>query len=60
MIYASKSWFSEHLNMVRLNSYPIWLAHYTEPVGTITKEFIKFGNIHKKEKWVVFLQNMLI
>ena len=29
MIYASKSWFNEKLDMSKLSNYPIWLAHYT-------------------------------
>ena len=29
MIYASKNWFNNNLNMAELNQYNIWLAHYT-------------------------------
>ena len=29
MIYASKSWFGDKLNMLMLNQYDVWLAHYT-------------------------------
>lgn len=28
-VYASKSWFETNLNVSQLNSYKIWLAHYT-------------------------------
>ncbi len=29
MIYASKNWFYNNLNVEQLNQYNIWLAHYT-------------------------------
>ena len=35
MIYASKSWLETKLNMLLLNSYDVWLAHYTKDNGTI-------------------------
>ena len=33
MVYASKSWFSDHLNMSQLSGYRIWVAHYAEKCG---------------------------
>ena len=32
MIYASKFWFRDRLNMLLLNNYSVWLAHYTYSV----------------------------
>ncbi|MCI8418095.1 MAG: hypothetical protein HFI33_11490 [Lachnospiraceae bacterium] len=33
MVYASKSWFGEHLNVSALGSYRIWVAHYAASCG---------------------------
>ena len=33
MVYASKSWFSDHLNVSQLSGYRIWVAHYAEKCG---------------------------
>lgn len=33
MVYASKSWFSTHLNVSALGSYRIWVAHYAAACG---------------------------
>ena len=33
MVYASKSWFSSHLDVSQLSSYRIWVAHYAEKCG---------------------------
>lgn len=33
MVYASKSWFSDHLNVSQLSGYRIWVAHYSEKCG---------------------------
>ena len=33
MVYASKSWFSDHLNVSALSSYRIWVAHYSDKCG---------------------------
>lgn len=33
MVYASKSWFGEHLNASALSSYRIWVAHYAAACG---------------------------
>lgn len=33
MVYASKSWFSDHLNVSELSSYRIWVAHYADKCG---------------------------
>ncbi|MBR4138665.1 MAG: hypothetical protein IKT88_01745 [Lachnospiraceae bacterium] len=33
MVYASKSWFSSHLDVSKLSSYRIWVAHYAEKCG---------------------------
>ncbi len=33
MVYASKSWFSDHLNVSQLSSYRIWVAHYSDKCG---------------------------
>lgn len=33
MVYASKSWFSTHLNVSALGSYRIWVAHYAAQCG---------------------------
>ena len=33
MVYASKSWFSNHLDVSKLSSYRIWVAHYAEKCG---------------------------
>ena len=33
MVYASKSWFSSHLNVSKFGSYRIWVAHYAEKCG---------------------------
>ena len=30
MIYANKYWLNDNLDMSKLSSYDIWLAHYTE------------------------------
>lgn len=40
MVYASKSWFSDHLNVSQLSSYRIWVAHYAEKCGYIGKYHI--------------------
>lgn len=33
MVYASKSWFSDHLNVSQLSGYRIWVAHYADKCG---------------------------
>lgn len=33
MVYASKSWFSTHLDVSQLSGYRIWVAHYAEKCG---------------------------
>ena len=33
MVYASKSWFGEHLNVSSLSGYRIWVAHYAASCG---------------------------
>ncbi len=33
MVYASKSWFQDHLNVSQLSSYRIWVAHYADKCG---------------------------
>ena len=33
MVYASKSWFSDHLNVSALSGYRIWVAHYSDKCG---------------------------
>ena len=33
MVYASKSWFNDHLNVSALSSYRIWVAHYSDKCG---------------------------
>ena len=33
MVYASKSWFSDHLNASQLSGYRIWVAHYANKCG---------------------------
>lgn len=33
MVYASKAWFSDHLNVSALSSYRIWVAHYSDKCG---------------------------
>lgn len=33
MVYASKSWFSSHLDVSQLSSYKIWVAHYADKCG---------------------------
>lgn len=33
MVYASKAWFSDHLNVSQLSSYRIWVAHYATTCG---------------------------
>ena len=33
MVYASKSWFSDHLNVSQLSGYRIWVAHYANQCG---------------------------
>jgi GH25 family lysozyme M1 (1,4-beta-N-acetylmuramidase) len=33
MVYASKSWFSSHLDVSQLSSYRIWVAHYADKCG---------------------------
>ena len=33
MVYASKSWFSDHLNISQLSGYRIWVAHYANQCG---------------------------
>ena len=40
MVYASKSWFSDHLNASQLSSYRIWVAHYAEKCGYTGKYHI--------------------
>ena len=40
MVYASKSWFSDHLNVSQLSSYYIWVAHYAEKCGYTGKYHI--------------------
>lgn len=39
MVYASKAWFSDHLNVSELSGYRIWVAHYSNTCGYI-------GNYH--------------
>ncbi len=36
MIYASRNWFYEKLDVNRLNSYEHWVAHYTEDLNKQT------------------------
>ena len=36
MIYASKSWFYDQLDMSKLSKYKIWVAHYTDNVNKKT------------------------
>ena len=33
MVYASKSWFSSHLDVSKFSSYRIWVAHYADKCG---------------------------
>ncbi len=33
MVYASKSWFSSHLDVSQFGSYRIWVAHYADKCG---------------------------
>lgn len=33
MVYASKSWFADHLNASALSGYRIWVAHYSDKCG---------------------------
>ncbi len=33
MVYASKSWFQDHLNVSQLSGYRIWVAHYADKCG---------------------------
>ncbi len=33
MVYASKAWFSDHLNVSALSGYRIWVAHYSDKCG---------------------------
>ena len=33
MVYASKAWFSDHLNASELSGYRIWVAHYSNTCG---------------------------
>lgn len=33
MVYASKSWFSSHLDVSQLSGYRIWVAHYADKCG---------------------------
>lgn len=33
MVYASKSWFANHLDVSQLSGYRIWVAHYAEKCG---------------------------
>lgn len=33
MVYASKSWFGSKLDVSRLSSYRIWVAHYSDKCG---------------------------
>ena len=33
LVYASKSWFSSHLDVSQLSSYRIWVAHYADKCG---------------------------
>ena len=33
MVYASKSWFGEHLNTSKFGNYRIWVAHYANQCG---------------------------
>ncbi len=33
MVYASKSWFSSHLDVSKFGSYRIWVAHYADKCG---------------------------
>lgn len=40
MVYASKSWFNDHLNVSQLSSYRIWVAHYAEKCGYTGKYHI--------------------
>lgn len=40
MVYASKSWFGDHLNVSQLSSYYIWVAHYAEKCGYTGKYHI--------------------
>lgn len=35
MIYASKYWFYDNLDMLQLNGFHVWLAHYTSGTGTL-------------------------
>ncbi len=40
MVYASKSWFSDHLDVSQLSSYRIWVAHYADKCGYTGKYHI--------------------
>ena len=40
MVYASKAWFSDHLNVSQLSGYYIWVAHYSEKCGYTGKYHI--------------------
>jgi GH25 family lysozyme M1 (1,4-beta-N-acetylmuramidase) len=40
MVYASKSWFSTHLDVSQLSSYRIWVAHYADKCGYTGKYHI--------------------
>lgn len=40
MVYASKSWFSDHLNVSQLSAYRIWVAHYSNKCGYTGKYHI--------------------
>lgn len=40
MVYASKSWFSDHLNVSQLSGYRIWVAHYSNKCGYTGKYHI--------------------
>ena len=40
MVYASKAWFSDHLNVSQLSGYYIWVAHYAEKCGYTGKYHI--------------------
>ena len=36
MIYASKFWFYNNLDMSKLSNYKVWVAHYTNSINNKT------------------------
>ena len=39
MIYGSKYWFDDMLNMSELSSYDVWLAHYVSGAPSVTSDY---------------------